>query len=418
MSHASIIEYLKTGFHHKNIPWGFNADHQPIGGRFDKIEKELVDGSMFASYITYDLSPELSSYTIIDNTDELDNVFNEIVDIGIYNRTCERLDELEFEIDKFTIKQLVTYLTPSMNKLKKRDNAYIEIRKENFSTPEGRRFFKELSIDELPGQTKVETMAVCLAMADALDIKFQYVAPNIGFQKNFPYDNNEELEEKIATLYTVAKKFGVSIGFHSGSGKSYENYSICGQVTQGNFEIKTSGRYTYEMGVALSQSSNADDKALWNEWYTFTKKLAIEGAFSDNDVQKKFAREFITHALNKENISADKAFVSRDGLTTLLEQLPPSPDHMFWFEYNFLFVLAAQGSSEKLGDHGVDGYKQRKRFYTISDEGKLLFAKNIASYIVFLAESTGIVEKSKAKEIHDNLASVSSYESFLEQIFS
>ena len=29
-------------------------------------------------------------------------------------------------------------------------------------------------------------------------------------------------------------------------------------------------------------------------------------------------------------------------------------------------------------------------FYSVSDEGRLNFAKNIASYIVFLAENTGL----------------------------
>ena len=65
---------------------------------------------------------------------------------------------------------------------------------------------------------------------------------------------------------------------------------------------------------------------------------------------------------------------------------------MFWFEYNFLFVLAAGGRAEKpaLGDHSPAGYQQRARFYSISDEGRFRFAKNIAHYIVFLAENTGL----------------------------
>jgi hypothetical protein len=48
----------------------------------------------------------------------------------------------------------------------------------------------------------------------------------------------------------VCKHFDVSIGFHSGSGKSEKNYQICGEVcgadmatnTGANLEIKTSGR--------------------------------------------------------------------------------------------------------------------------------------------------------------------------------
>jgi hypothetical protein len=65
---------------------------------------------------------------------------------------------------------------------------------------------------------------------------------------------------------------------------------------------------------------------------------------------------------------------------------------MFWFEYNFLHVLAAGGRAEKaaLGDHTPAGYQQRARFYSISDEGRLNFAKGVAGYIIFLAENTGL----------------------------
>ena len=67
MTHAAVVTYLKCGFHRRRIPWGFNADHQPIGGRFDAIEEELVQGCAFASYITFDLSPELAVTPAFDD---------------------------------------------------------------------------------------------------------------------------------------------------------------------------------------------------------------------------------------------------------------------------------------------------------------------------------------------------------------
>ncbi|MCC5023798.1 MAG: hypothetical protein J6386_13895 [Candidatus Synoicihabitans palmerolidicus] len=60
MSHGSVMAKLKNGFHHHRIAWSFNADHQPIGGKFDAREDALVRGSLLASYITFDLSPELA----------------------------------------------------------------------------------------------------------------------------------------------------------------------------------------------------------------------------------------------------------------------------------------------------------------------------------------------------------------------
>ena len=195
----------------------------------------------------------------------------------------------------------------------------------------------------------------------------------------------------IEQQWAVCRQFGASIGFHSGSGKSAENYQVMGQVTGGRLEIKTSGRYTYEMGRALFASKNAGDQALWRDWYRFTLELALSGAFSADATEQKMARVFVTDALAKAGRGTD-VFANPGVTRAALEGLEPSPEHMFWFEYNFLYVLAAGGRADKsaLGDHTPAGYQQRARFYKISDEGRLNFARNIASYIVFLAENTGL----------------------------
>ncbi len=403
MTHASILSYMKMGFHRNGIAWGFNADHQPIGGRYDAIEKQLVSGSVFASYITYDLSPELSlSQPIADET-VLEAEFEKLVDANTFQRILSHLEQLDIPIDLKNAKRLVTYITPSMEKMRKRDTLYTLVRKETFSTEGGRAFFKELSIDELPGETTTDTLAICLAMAEAMQVKFNFVAPNIGFQKNFPYPDNAELKIKVNRLYSIAKKFGVSIGFHSGSGKSAQNYRVIGETTGGNLEIKTSGRYTYEMGVALSHSKNADDQRLWRDWYHFTRELALAGAFSENATQRRFARDFIEKTFEHENKAKTGIFDSSESLHKALHSLAPSPDHMFWFEYNFLYVLAAEGSSLKLGDHSPLGYAQRRRFYTISEEGKLNYARCVARYILFLAETTGLASTEQVADAKEKL---------------
>ena len=65
---------------------------------------------------------------------------------------------------------------------------------------------------------------------------------------------------------------------------------------------------------------------------------------------------------------------------------------MFFFEYNFLYVLAAGGRPEKaaLGDHSPAGYAQRARFYAVSPEARLNYARGVAGYLIFLAETTGL----------------------------
>ncbi len=412
MSHAAVVTYLKCGFHRHRIPWGFNADHQPIGGRFDAVEEELAAGCTFASYITFDLSPELSATPALDAPGEVARAFDALDAAALFARVLARLGPLGLSLDEADAKRLFATLLPAMKKLVRRDEAYARVRRDLFTTEIGRRYYRELSIDELPGRTSPGTLATCLALAEALGVEIHYVAPAIGFQKNFPYPDDTELRRTVEGLTSVARAFGVSIGFHSGSGKSAGNYAVAGDVTRQGLEIKTSGRYTYEMGVALSRSTDPRDAALWKDWYGFTRSLAVEGAFSTDPVRQRFAREFVLHALAHEGLAGDGAFASPEALRTALRALEPSPDHMFFFEYNFLYVLAAGGSTGRLGDHGAAGYAQRARFYDVSGEARLLYAKGVAGYILFLAETTGLSPAARVATARTRLATLPDHDAF------
>lgn len=393
MSHGSVLSKLKTGFHHRGIAWSFNADHQPIGGKFDVREDQLVTGCVLASYITFDLSPELAQTTV---PADAAGWVRAQVDAGLVEKVKARVAAAGLTLNETEFAKLLAYVWPSLQKMKRRDEKYRAAREKLFTTAVGRDYLRELSIDELPGLTTPETTAIMLALCEALGMKIHFVAPAFGFQKNMPYPDNGALRTLIEKQWTVCKQFGASIGFHSGSGKSGENYQVMGAVTGSRLEIKTSGRYTYEMGRALSVSKNASDQALWRDWYKFTVELALKGAFSTDPTEQKMARVFIVDALTKSGKPTD-VFAQETATRAALEALPISPEHMFWFEYNFLFVLAAAGNADKsaLGDHSPAGYRQRARFYAISDEGRLHFSKNVASYIVFLAENTGLASRER-----------------------
>ena len=387
MSHGCVLSKLKTGFHHRRIAWSFNADHQPIGGKFDAREDALVRGCLLASYITFDLSPELA----LNQPARLEGIPGDVV-----ARTRARVAAAGLQLDDAAFGALLGTVWPSMLKMKRRDEKYAAARAAAFTTPEGRAYLRELSIDELPGLTTPETTAIMLALCEVLGMPVNFVAPAFGFQKNTPYPDNAALRTLIRKQWDVCQKFGVSIGFHSGSGKSAENYQVMGEVTGGALEIKTSGRYTYEMGVALSQSRQPADAALWHDWYQFTLAMAVAGAFSGDATEQKMARIFITTALTAAGRSGE-AFASPAACRAALEALPPSAEHMIFFEYNFLFVLAAGGRAEKaaLGDHTPAGYAQRARFYGISSDARLRFAKRVAAYLIFLAENTGLVARER-----------------------
>ena len=387
MSHGCVLAKLKTGFHRRGVAWSFNADHQPIGGKFDHREDALVTGCVLASYITFDLSPELAQTKV---PDDAAGWVAANVPPAIVATVKARVAAVGLTLNEAEFAKLLAYVWPSLQKMKRRDEKYAAVRAKLFTTAVGRAYLRELSIDELPGLTTPETTAIMLALCEALGMTIHFVAPAFGFQKNMPYPDNDALRGLIEKQWGVCRQFGASIGFHSGSGKSAENYQVMGQVTGGRLEIKTSGRYTYEMGRALFASKHTQDQALWRDWYKFTLDLALHGAFSLDATEQKMARVFITDALAKSGRGTD-VFANPTVTRAALESLTPSPEHMFWFEYNFLYVLAGDGRALKaaLGDHTPAGYRQRARFYSVSDEGRLNFARNIATYIVFLAENTG-----------------------------
>ncbi len=413
MSHGAVLTKLITGFHRLRLPWGFNADHQPVGGKYDAREDALVSGCLLATYITFDLSPELSatppSAGKAKRTWRLNDIPHEVVE-----HVRRRVTEAGLELEEAAFEELLVDVWPAMQKMKRRDEAYAAIRQRHFTTAVGRSYFRELSIDELPGLTTPATLAAMLALAEALDIEVHYVAPAFGFQKNSPFSDNAELERRIAAAWAVCRHFGVSIGFHSGSGKSAENYRLCGRVTGRHLEIKTSGRYTYEMGRALAASPDPADRDLWQEWYAFTRQRVLASAFGEDATEREMARSFIVHALEREGRQT-AVFADPDTCAAALSTLTPDPDHMFWFEYNFLFVLAADGRPDKsaLGDHGPAGYRQRRRFYTISAAGRLAYARNVAEYICFLAENTGLATAERVAAARAKLGTYADYDDFL-----
>lgn len=408
MSHGCVLSKLKTGFHRRRIAWSFNADHQPIGGKFDVREDALVKGCLLASYITFDLSPELA----LNQPAKLADIPADVV-----AKTRARVAAAGLKLDDTAFNTLLATVWTPMQKMKRRDEKYAAARKTAFTTDVGRKYLRELSIDELPGLTTPETTAIMLALCEVLGMPVNFVAPAFGFQKNTPYPDNTALRALIQKQWDVCAKFGVSIGFHSGSGKSAANYQVMGEVTGSALEIKTSGRYTYEMGVALSQSKNAADAALWRDWYQFTVDMAVAGAFSADATEQKMARVFVTTSLAALNQPTD-VFASPAICRSALEMLPPSAEHMTFFEYNFLYVLAAGGKPEKaaLGDHSPAGYAQRARFYAVSPEARLLFAKRIAAYLIFLAENTGLASKERCAGASKLLAGYTTLDAMLNDI--
>src|SRR6185436_17573240 len=181
MSHGCILAKLKTGFHRRGIAWSFNADHQTIGGKFDSREDALVTGCVLASYITFDLSPELAQ---TKTADDAAGWVTANVPAEVVAKVKARVAKTGVTLNEAEFAKLLAYVWPSLQKMKRRDEKYAAARAKRFTTEVGRAYLRELSIDELPGLTTPETTAIMLSLCEALGMKIHFVAPAFGFQKN------------------------------------------------------------------------------------------------------------------------------------------------------------------------------------------------------------------------------------------
>ncbi len=70
--------------------------------------------------------------------------------------------------------------------MKRRDEKYRAARERAFTVEAGRRYLRELSIDELPGLTTPETTAVMLALCEALGMPVNFIAPHSDSRRTCP----------------------------------------------------------------------------------------------------------------------------------------------------------------------------------------------------------------------------------------
>src|SRR5215212_5417115 len=145
MSHGCVLAKLKTGFHRRGVAWSFNADHQPIGGKFDSREDALVTGCVLASYITFDLSPELAQTKVGDDAAAWVTAH---VPAELVTKVKARVASAGQKLNEAELARLLAYVWPSLQKMKRRDEKYADARAKLFTTDVGRTYLRELSIDE------------------------------------------------------------------------------------------------------------------------------------------------------------------------------------------------------------------------------------------------------------------------------
>ena len=133
MSHGSVLSKLKSGFHRRRIAWGFNADHQPVGGKFDVREAELVRGCLLASYITFNLSPELAQTVSCRPTRRHGS--RRHVPPDLIDRVRARVASVGLTLNDGGVRDSFwPTVWPALAKMKRRDDKYRAAREAAFTT--------------------------------------------------------------------------------------------------------------------------------------------------------------------------------------------------------------------------------------------------------------------------------------------
>ena len=419
MSHGCVLSKLKTGFHRRRIAWSFNADHQPIGGKFDAREDALVRGCVLASYITFDLSPELAQTQAPADAaawvkahvpaDLVDRVRSRVASVGL------TLNEAEFS-------KLLAYVWPALEKMKRRDDKYRAAREKAFTTEVGRQYLaralhrRAARFDDA-GNDGGDAVAVRGARH-----AHQFRRAGVRLSKEHAVSRQRRAarahREAVGGVPRVRRKHRLPLRI----GK------VGGELSSDGRGDRRTSRDQDERPLHLRDGRGARDVEESSGCGAVARLVSLYARHGyRRRVQQRCHRaEDGAHVHHDHRLGVSPAdasatedlFDSPASCRSALEALPPSPEYMFFFEYNFLYVLAAGGRPDKtaLGDHSPAGYAQRARFYAISPEARLNYAKAVADYIVFLAATTGLADANLCATAAARLERYTSLEEMLAEI--
>ncbi len=123
----------------------------------------------------------------------------------------------------------------------------------------------EVSIDETDVPTDEKTHFLISKYIYDEGVKIDTLAPRFPgeFQKGIDYIGNiQEFKKSLIKQDKIAKYFGYRLSIHSGSDK-FSIYPIIGEVTQGNYHLKTSGTSYLEAIKVIAQKDPEFFKKIW-----------------------------------------------------------------------------------------------------------------------------------------------------------
>jgi len=360
-------------------PYGADADHVPVrrskGSEGMDRAKLLIDCSRDYTFFTLDTS-DLFDYSAgkLQGV-ELQRAFEALIPNAAQRRELiQRHTEL-FEAPAITSsggyryhpteEQVVRFVIKYWHSLKAAGelNEYIaSVRGERGYDFEFSMDERPLDISALESVTPDEEVIFVLRELEARNIRCTHVAPNFGVEKGVDYrlpDGVEGLANRSARMAAIARRFGVTLDYHSGDDLSRHTRQRIAEGTGGALDYKISPILQVLYAEVLADV----DPARFRWWWETTRQITEREAARGEQAAQKYLKE-----LAQREAEEGAKFQ------------PRVDDHFFW-NYSFAVVGARD-------EHGNQLY--REKFYDVSPEVQTEIRRRTRDYCIQLAQDLGL----------------------------
>lgn len=350
---AGVVAALEHGF---DMPFGADLDHVPVKGEnehgLEKAKWIIASGRDY-TFFTLDTSALFNLAALALSGADLDSQFEATVPAR------ERAELLQVHARNGLTSEQIKRLSAAYYKS-------IEAAAELFRyiswLKQGEGFDFEFSFDEGPGLTGAHEITFVLEELRRREVRVDFIAPNVGFEKRFDYrlpGGLPELEERVRRLSRAAAEHGTLLDFHSGSDKSSETYRCISKATGGSLKLKVSGKLQLILAEVLAD----EDPAVFQDWWDWTLSYAREEASRGSSVAAQYVGQV------EARMAVEGAHFSR------------SPWDRFFTDFAFAMV----GAKDRTGR-----FLFRDRFYSLSRGVKEEYTRRVKEYLVALAHDLSI----------------------------
>jgi hypothetical protein len=242
----------------------------------------------------------------------------------------------------------------------------------------------EIALDESNYITRDEELLFYLSEWRRRGGHINFVAPNVGFEKRRDYDGDlSELENRIRRYHSIARLYGATLSFHSGSGSTPHSgkgagvYEAVLAATHGELKYLISGVYMELVLQVLSSFPRAsEERMLYERVFNEVHSYLVD------ELRKN--GELSSPALENQLMRYDAEIESGKRVKT-------DPLSEFFRHYSFLALnIRDEHGARPVRESIVKLYVSHERFRELVDKGAEELTLRLIDGLDFADNSSGI----------------------------